>query len=205
MEKVPGKAAENPMSKQNLSEKSNDIAVLLQDVKEQKSGAFEQLLEIYRPLLDASVAKFCEMGVDAEDLRQEALVAFYAAVLHYDRERGNAATFGRFAKVCVHNGIVSALRSLDVSKDVLSLDEKIDPVGETAEGPADALIASEDYAVLSAKVRESLSDYENRIWWLYLSGRTAKEIAGICKKNEKSVQNAICRIRRKLRLVLPNP
>ena len=37
------------------------------------------------------------------------------------------------------------------------------------------------------------------------SGRTAKEIAHRLGKNEKSIQNAIYRIRRKLRTEIPNP
>ena len=72
------------------------------------------------------------------------------------------------------------------------------------ENPAQSLIERESFLMLYQLISGELSDYENRIWWMYLSGRTAKEIAEQMGKDEKSVQNAIYRIRRKLRSVIPN-
>ena len=65
--------------------------------------------------------------------------------------------------------------------------------------------SDEAYTELYLRIRAALSTYENQIWWLYHSGRTAKEIAGVLGKSEKSIQNAIYRIRRKLRTEIPNP
>ena len=76
---------------------------------------------------------------------------------------------------------------------------------DTASNLADQLAQEEAYTELYHRIRAVLSTYENQIWWLYHSGRTAKEIAGLLKKNEKSIQNAIYRIRRKLRTEIPNP
>ena len=57
---------------------------------------------------------------------------------------------------------------------------------------------------LVARLEEVLSPYENRIWWLYVSGQTAAQIAKAIGREERSVQNAIYRIRKKLRLALPH-
>ena len=71
------------------------------------------------------------------------------------------------------------------------------------EDPACHVMEEEALALLHARIRGVLSPYENRVWWLYLSGRTAAEIGGQLGKDAKSVQNAVYRIRRKLREVIP--
>ena len=68
---------------------------------------------------------------------------------------------------------------------------------------ASRLTEQEAYTELSRLIHDVLSEYENQIWWLYLSGRTARDIADRLGKDEKSVQNAIYRIRKKLRTVIP--
>ena len=54
----------------------------------------------------------------------------------------------------------------------------------------------------SKEIHNCLSDYEYVIWHNYMSGKTAKEIAATMGKNERSISNAIYRIRRKLRDLL---
>ena len=78
--------------------------------------------------------------------------------------------------------------------------------GESAgPDPLDLVIAHESYLELCKKVQDQLSDYESKIWWLHFAGRTPKEIAALVGKDEKSVTNAIYRIRQKLRKKIPNP
>jgi len=43
-----------------------------------------------------------------------------------------------------------------------------------------------------------LSKFEARVLELYLAGRSYDEIAGITSKPRKSIDNAVCRIRKKL-------
>ena len=65
------------------------------------------------------------------------------------------------------------------------------------------MVEQENYLALYDQICRSLSPYENRVWWMYLSGRTAAEIGKQLGKDARSVQNAVYRIRRKLRAVLP--
>ena len=61
------------------------------------------------------------------------------------------------------------------------------------------------YMELYRRIESVLSPYENHVWWLYLSGQTTSAIAASLNKDERSVQNAIYRIRKKLRVELhPN-
>ena len=163
------------------------------------------MLDRYAPLIDSMVSHVGADGFsqqDREDLRQEALVAFFRALTHYDTEQ-TAVQFGLYAKLCMKNAIYSYLRRWKDRPSTLLLEDETMPREEEPD-PASRMVEEEQYLELSRVIRDALSEYENRIWWLYLSGRTAVEIAEALGKEEKSVQNAIYRLRKKLRTVIPN-
>ncbi|MBQ7346380.1 MAG: sigma-70 family RNA polymerase sigma factor [Clostridia bacterium] len=191
-----------------LSHSSNDAELyeLLKKIQNGDMGVFEHLLKQYERLIDAMTRRFSNAvsAADVDDLRQEATLALYRAAMRYDTAQSNVQ-FGLFAKMCIQNRLVSHLRKLKKQENVVLLeDDLLASESEDSENdPATHLIEEESYLTLSKQVRGALSEQENHIWWLYLSGRTAKEIAALIGKNEKSVQNSIYRIRRKLRTVIP--
>ena len=71
-----------------------------------------------------------------------------------------------------------------------------------SEDPSDRVLEEERVKALYSVIRKNLSSFEYNIWCLYMSGRTAKEIGDAVNKDEKSVWNAVYRIRRKLRAFL---
>ena len=169
--------------------------------------AFERLLENYRPLISSlvksAVSEFPFSDSDYEDLYQEAVILFFRALERYDANQGDVA-FGLFAKICIRNGLITQAKKLQKRLNLLPLEDD-GSEGTPTEALGDRLVEEESYKALYESVRSSLTPYENRVWWLYLSGRTAKEIASTLGKDEKSVQNAVFRIRRKLRGVIPHP
>ncbi|MBQ5633734.1 MAG: hypothetical protein IIV11_02485 [Clostridia bacterium] len=64
------------------------------------------------------------------------------------------------------------------------------------------MLEQERLKSLYAVIRKNLSELEYKVWQLYISGRSAAEIAALLSTDEKSVNNAIYRIRKKLRAVL---
>ena len=92
---------------------------LLSLLTQAKEGSVEsyQLLRLrYRPLIDASVSRFTTDVMtlqEKEDLREEAERIFLNAVSTYDTEQ-EAVDFGLYAKICLRNGLVSEVRSLNV-------------------------------------------------------------------------------------------
>ena len=71
--------------------------------------------------------------------------------------------------------------------------------------PLQMLIEEESFNKLKRDIQENLSPYESRVWWLYVSGMSAADIAKkLDTKDVRSVNNAIYRIRKKLRGVLEN-
>ena len=187
------------MGVQNSKE---DVRELIISVRNGDENAFSSLLEQYRPLIDASIARFNSdesFSLYREDLRQEASVVFYNSILAYDLEQ-NEVEFGLFAKICIHNALVSVLRTLkkrsaeqltETAENLLTVQDFEDPSSRTLE--------RERLKSLYAVIRNSLSDLEYSVWQLYMSGRSAAEIAQLVGTDTKSVTNAIYRIRKKLR------
>ena len=187
----------------NCNEKC-EIAALICRVRENDQAAFEQLLCRYTPLLDAAVARFTSAEHTkpyADDLRQEALLVFYNAILNYDIDN-ESVEFGLYAKICVTNALISQLRMLSRIKTEQLTDE-VDGI-ELSDGnePVRLLLESESLERIDIAIKGSLSTLEYRVWCLYASGKTARDIGRLLGKSEKSVTNAIYRIRKKLRALL---
>ncbi len=194
---------ENDTSNSSRLDGKTDHLRLLLRAKKGDSEAFEHLAAEYHPLLVAAVSQY-RGEVDAQDLEeieQEALLAFHRAVMKYDVLRGEVK-FGLYAKVCVNKAIISALRKISRSNKHLVLVPFDDPSLSGAACPADSVIERENERELRRIIKKNLSDFENSVWWLYYSGMGADDISVKVGRPKKSVENAISRVRRKLRIIL---
>ena len=195
------------MNQHSQKSATDALKQLIEQAQGGSQTAFEELLNRYTPLIDSMTEHFggaSRSSQDKEDLRQEAVLCFYKALMRFDTAQ-EQVQFGFYAKECIKNGLISSLRVLKKHEHVLLLADEITPLAEATdtEDPSRHIVETESYLEISRRICEALSEYENRIWWLYLSGRTAKEIATLTDRDEKSVQNAIYRIRKKLRAVIP--
>lgn len=186
---------------------SPTLPELILQTRNGNQEAFEILLERYSPLIRSMTSQYCAQlsEQDKEDLYQEALLAFYRAARSYRLEQ-TQVQFGLYAKECIRNRLISHLRKLKKQEQFLSAEaDEISELPSEQTDPVKLFLEEEAYILLYRKIKEVLSEYENRVWWMYLSGRTAKEIAAAFQTEEKSVQNALYRIRRKLRSIIPAP
>lgn len=156
---------------------------------------------MYAPLISASVKRCLTSNdlalCDEDELRQEATISFYNAVVSYDPGKSDAE-FGHYAKVCIERGLISHFRRQRRSAHVTaSLEEAKTICGQ--EDPIGRVIELENVVELNERIRASLSEYENRVWELHISGRSAAEIAELLGRDVKSISNALRRIRVKLR------
>lgn len=179
---------------------AEDIGKLLGLVRAGDGDAFVRLAKVYAPLIDGEVARYHSSlsPADLEDLRQSALFSLYNAAVHYREDRG--VTFGLFAKICVINGAADALRQIGKRTAAYPVEDlsDADRLAGT-ETPQARIFAREDRAELDARLRGVLSPLEHRILVLYLDGYSYREIAGATGKSTKAVDNAMCRIKEKLR------
>jgi RNA polymerase sporulation-specific sigma factor len=180
---------------------------LLEAVVQGDQGAFERLSELYTPLIRSMSARFIESLsaqndaglIDVQDLEQEARLALFRAVNSYNRKQQDVS-FGLYAKICIRNAFISQLRKAKTSR---ARKEKANRhVPRQAEDPLLSVISEEEAVSLKGKIRQVLSSYENEIFEQYISGRPVRDIADSVGRPEKSVSNAVYRIRVKIRGLL---
>ena len=193
------------MSKQQSNgQPEEQAAQLLSLVRAGQTAAFDALLTQYIPLIEHQLHGVCAKNPlitaeDREDLRQEAHLSFYRAVMNYDTEQ-HEVSFGLYAKICVENGLISALRKMRPGSLPLDMEAlAAQPTQSGEDDPTRRLREQEDYEALCRVIARTLSPYENNIWQRYISGATAMEIATALGRDVRSVHNAIYRIRHKLR------
>ena len=187
-----------------FNKSSCDIKNLILKVRNGNQDAFVVLLELYKPLIDSSVNRFSSddsFSLYRDDLRQEASLVFYKSILAYDLEQ-NEVEFGLFAKICVYNALVSQLRALKKH-----CDEPVEKIPENflsqdTDDPSIKILEQERLSSLYSVIRKSLSNFEYKVWHFYISGRSASDIASLLSTDEKSITNAVYRIRKKLRAQL---
>jgi len=162
-----------------------------------------RLIQEYLPFVRSIVSRFRSTALESEDLLQEGLIGLFNAVLAYDSSRGVA--FSSFAYRCVHNRLLSAIAAAGgppgaagYSEEELSaFSEKTQAAGSD---PQEILQTRENMRSWTLRARQCLSPMEQRVLGLYLSGDSYREIAERLQKSEKSVDNAMQRARRKMRL-----
>lgn len=179
-----------------------DVRELILRAQAGSREAYLALVSRYRPLLISSVARFgaAEMTLQEKaDMEEEAERVFLGAVTSYDTTQ-ESVDFGLYAKICLHNGLISEWRRQDVRRRRMPVVPLDDGEGvEEGDDPATRVVEEERFRQLCRTVRGHLSDFENRVWWQYVTGVSVSDIARDLSCEEKSVHNAIYRIRRKLR------
>lgn len=160
---------------------------------------FGKLLQLcaYIPKETLKVSK--KLGYEKEDIYQESVVAFLRALHSYDENR--EVGFRTFASVCIRNHIASILRNGQRSKNSAMVDyipiEEIDLISKSE--PESDWIEKEAFFNMKKRINALLSEFEMEVLKLYLSGLSYKEIGKKLGKSEKSVGNALSRVRKKLR------
>ena len=180
-----------------------DLLLLVSRAREGSQEALDDLKLRYAPLIESQISKHSVSDMSAQDLvdiREEALVIFYNAVCNYDCS-ADGVEFGLYAKICIENGLVSFVRSYFRRKkrSVLPL-EHAHLVGDGSGNILQSIVDEENAAELVRTVRGNLSEYENRVWWMYVSGMSVSDISSaLGNVDPKSVSNAVYRIRKKLK------
>lgn len=183
------------------------VVELIKSVRCGNQESFSQMLDLYEPLFASLLAKFksdfCNEQ-DIEDMRQEITVVFYNSILSYDIGQSEV-DFGLYAKICMTNALITQIRKMKRHNGALAVstteEDFLSHVSEEDNNPASGLIRNEEINELNQRIERVLSEFENRVWRLYMSGYSTREIALMLSKGEKSVDNAIFRIRQKLKTV----
>ncbi len=164
--------------------------------------ALKELIAQYDPLITSLLSKFSSAVIsknDIEDLHQELLIIFCNAVMKYNLEQ-NDVDFGLYAKICMERGMVSQLRAAKRRANIEQMPDERLYTFDFDEDNVDArIIESESVREMWKLINENLSAYENTVWNMHLSGHSSAVIAKELSRDVKSIENALCRIRTKLR------
>ncbi|MBR1530316.1 MAG: sigma-70 family RNA polymerase sigma factor [Oscillospiraceae bacterium] len=183
----------------NLSQLTDEeLAVLSKTSVEAET----ELLSRYFRLIRFHAGRYAAVSADAEDLTQEGLITLLRVMKQFNPEQ--ETKFSSFAQVCIINRMRSLVRrqqNADVPDEDLirNLEEKgsfIDP-----DTPESILIEKESYADCCMQVMALLSDKEWEVLQCVLDGLSYAHTAELLGISIKSVDNAMQRIRRKMRAV----
>lgn len=174
------------------------------------ASAEEFLMKKYSRLVRKEIRFLFIMGADSDDLLQEGMIGLVKAIRGYVPE--NNASFSTFATVCVRRQIRTAITSYNRKKHsplntyvsfYSGEDEGTDMIDIMCESdidnPEKIVLAEEKRNEIYKDIEEKLSDMEKDILRLYLRGLSYSDISMETGKNEKAVNNALTRIRLKLK------
>lgn len=179
------------------------------------SGAEEALAERYVRSVRICARPLFLAGGDSEDLIQEGMLGLLSAIRQYDPSAN--VPFKTYAELCINRRLYSAVRSATRLKHLpLNNGVPLDSILSEESQPQatnhpeanrriteEQVLARESEKELHSAFSQYLSSFEAKVLQLYLSGLSYAEMAAQTHKSEKSIDNAVQRIRRKLAR-LPN-
>ena len=190
---------------------------LLSYVCEKNEEASEVLFEKYKPLITATANRmyyYCKnTGLELNDLIQEGMLGLNLAMSSFSDNKDTS--FYTYAKKCIERKIISLVVSSRRLKhkflnDSLSYEsnDEIDglfvyekSLEDNSYNPEEILVNSETEEELLKEANKLLTDFEAEVFELKINGFDYKEIAEILDKEPKSIDNALQRIRVKLKQI----
>ena len=185
---------------------------LISYINEQNEEASNILIAKYEPLIKkiaVKMIKYCSgSGIDVSDLVQEGRIGLNHAVSYFNEQKN--ITFYTYAKTCIERKIISTIIAANRQKNKI-LNESISYDMEVEDKNFDRLLKDEtsnpEKIIMDLTLREKLierikiklTDFEEKVFDLLISGFTYREIAGILNKDDKQIDNAIQRIKMKVK------
>lgn len=189
-----------------------ELIVRLRDGEEQIT---DYIMDKYKNLVRSKAKSMYILGADRDDLIQEGMIGLFKAIRDYDT--GRDASFFTFADLCVSRQMYTAVQAAGRQKHAplntyisLYADHAERGEGEEWElintlisrverNPEDLLIDKENLEVLEKTIERELSNFEKQVLDLYLTGMSYTQIARVLGKDEKSTDNALQRIKGKIK------
>lgn len=187
---------------------------LLYYVHENNEEANELIYKKYEPLINnlaRKVINYCKnSGIEINDLIQEGMLALSKSIELYNEEKD--VTFYTFAKTCIERKMISAAISArrlkhKILNDSLSI-ELTDEEGnnkleyllsDDKSNPENLILSMEKEEEILNITKNILTDFEKQVFELKINGFDYKEIAEILEKDTKSIDNALQRIKKKIK------
>ncbi len=193
-----------------------ELIVRLRDGEE---NITDFLMDKYKNLVRSKAKSMYILGADREDLIQEGMIGLFKALRDYDS--GRDASFLTFADLCVSRQMYTAVQASRRKKHTplnsyVSLYSGVAMGGDNGEetelvnvlsslsekSPEEAWIDKENMTLLEKTIDKELSSFEKQVLDLYVTGMGYVQIARVLGRDEKSTDNALQRLKGKLRRVI---
>lgn len=193
---------------------------LILDAKNGSESALESLMEMYKPLVVKIARKYFLINSSFDDLIQEGMWGLFKAYRSFDEK--NEVSFKNYATLIINRQIQTAIKTNNRNKNtplntyfsinnqgkILFSTANDDSENEDENGfflpsnsltPEESVLFREKIKEINNFVEKILSSFEKRVLHLFVSGLNYVEIAKKLKKEPKSIDNALSRIKIKLR------
>lgn len=191
---------------------------LVQRTRAQDTQAMTFLLNKYKGLVRKRARAMFLIGGETEDLIQEGMIGLFKAIRDFDVTK--EVSFFTFADICIARQIYTAVQASNRKKHTplnsyISLskdedDEKGLPAIEeilkdsNGQNPEDLVIGREILKDKMEYMKKGLSPFEEQVLELFLEGEDYIEIGDTLHKEAKSIDNALQRIKQKIRTSMRN-
>lgn len=174
--------------------------------------ALDYILNKYKNLVKVKARAYFIIGADKEDIIQEGMIGLYKSIRDYQDTK--ESSFKVFAELCITRQMITAIKSATRQKHMplnsyISLNKPI--FEEESEktyielistnkvlSPEELFIGQESKTFIQNHINKNLTELECKVLELYLKGKNYNEIANAVQKTEKSIDNALQRVKRKL-------
>ncbi len=180
----------------NLSD--NDI---IKRIQGGNTEFLQSLFSRYVNLVHNKAIGYSVTDIELDDFVQEGLIALYHAAMTYDF---STSSFVTYAKTCVSNAISTLMKHKNRKRRIpenliSSIDDKSVSATETPEA---LMIERESIEGIYSNIKSILSDFEYKVFLASLQGYSVNAISEKFNVSEKSISNALCRLRRKIKTQL---
>ena len=191
---------------------------LIRKLREGETAIMDYIISKYKYLVIRAAKAIYLIGGENDDLIQEGMIGLFKAVRDFDTNQ--ETSFYSFAELCISRQMYTAIKLSQRQKHMplnsyVSLydikksdyDDKQSPLIEQLEietnnNPEELFLDKERMQMLVEELNERLSDMERRVLHLHLQGEDYRSIAELLDKGPKSIDNALQRIRQKMRTIL---
>ncbi len=188
---------------------------LIDRLRDGEKSVTDFIMNKYKNLVRSKAQSMYILGADSEDLIQEGMIGLFKAIRDFDC--GRDASFFTFAELCISRQMYKAIQASKRQKHeplntyiplyggaegagAVSLAETL--FSTTELNPEEIIIDRESAAELEALIGKQLSTFEMQVFDLYLTGMTYSQIAKVLGKEEKATDNALQRVKAKVKKVM---
>lgn len=196
---------------------TNDYELLML-YQENDEDAKNILFMKYHFIIDILIKKYRkyikDLNIDLQEIYSEGYVGFSDGLKSF-RDNKNAS-LPTFITLCVERRLTAIIRKYNrekykIIKDCFSLDfiyngesSLMDILSDDAYDPLKNMTDKEQYEDLVNNIRNNLTKKEYEVYLLMVKGLNYQEIAKILNNQPKQIDNAIQRIKTKVRKIIDN-